>query len=91
MLYTNEGTLIFELTQGGDSEGDGSQTGTSTTSNDTSTGGSPSNRVPITFDQLVVGQKVAVHGNLAEEVFTARLITVYIRASTGEPDTTDQP
>jgi hypothetical protein len=90
LLLTNDSTLIFELTQGGDSEGEDSQTGTPTTSNDTSTGGSPSNRVPIGFAGLEVGQKVAIHGNLvvdAEEVvYTARLITVYIRTTAGEPD-----
>jgi hypothetical protein len=94
MLYTDDSTLIFELTQGGDSEGEGSQTGTTTTSNDSSTGGSPSNRVPIKFKNLEVGQKVAIHGNLVagveEPVYTARLITVYIRADVGEPDS-DQP
>ena len=90
MLYTNEGTLIFQITQGGDSDGDAAQTGTSTTSSETSSNGFPSNRVPISFDQLEVGQKVAVHGNLVEGVFTARLITVYIRAAAGEPDS-DQP
>jgi hypothetical protein len=35
-------------------------------------------RVPITFDQLAVGQKVAIHGDLVDTIFTARLITVYI-------------
>jgi hypothetical protein len=90
LLHTNEGMLIFLITQGGDSEGDAAQTGTSTTSDNTTNNGSPANRVPITFDQLEVGQKVAIHGNLVEGVFTARLITVYIRATDGEPDS-DQP
>jgi hypothetical protein len=38
------------------------------------------NKVPITFAELQVGQKVAIHGNVVNGVFTTRLITVYIKA-----------
>jgi hypothetical protein len=82
-IQTNESTQIFQITQGDEISG--------TVGTDVSTGsenydeGTPSNRIPITFDQLAVGQKVAVHGNLADSVFTARLITVYIRVTVEQP------
>jgi hypothetical protein len=88
-LQTNESTLIFQITQGEEisgtlgtdmSTGDG--TGLSTgdvTGDGTDDDGEPSNRIPISFDQLAVGQYVAIHGNLVDQVYTARLITVYIR------------
>ena len=49
-----------------------------------------SNRVAIPFDQLEVGKKVAIHGNLVDGVFTARLITEYIQTPVGE-STGEQP
>jgi hypothetical protein len=92
-LQTNESTMIFQITQGeeisgtletGSSTGDGTNSSTgdgtgSSTGDDTDDDGEPSNRIPITFDQLAVGQYVAIHGNLVDQVYTARLITVYIR------------
>ena len=82
-LQTNESTQIFQITQGDEISGTvvtDVSTGSETNDEDT-----PSNRIPITFDQLVVGQKVAIHGNLADSVFTARLITVYIRVTVEQP------
>jgi hypothetical protein len=82
-LQTNESTQIFQITQGDEISG--------TVETDVSTGsetndeGTPSNRIPITFDQLAVGQKVAIHGNLVDSVFTARLVTVYIRVTVEQP------
>jgi hypothetical protein len=70
-LQASETTLIFKITQGDDSESE-------------ETEGS-SNRVPITFDQLEVGQSVAIHGNVVDMAYNARLITVYINMSIGQP------
>ncbi|OGN91422.1 MAG: hypothetical protein A2Y88_05520 [Chloroflexi bacterium RBG_13_48_10] len=47
---------------------------------------SDTGRVPITFEQLEVGQKVAMHGNLVENVYTVRLITVYIKNPVEPPE-----
>jgi hypothetical protein len=75
-LQTNEGTLIFQITQGDEISGTlGTDTNAGSVTNDE---GTPSNRIPITFDQLAVGQKVAIHGDLIDSIYTARLITVYI-------------
>jgi hypothetical protein len=78
------GTLIFKLTQGGEDEsGTGETAAPSVSSEDTDM-----NRVRITFAELAEladGQKVAIHGNVVDSVFTARLITVYIQAPVGEP------
>ena len=82
-IQTNESTQIFQITQGGEISG---TVGTDvSTGSETDDEGTPSNRIPITFDQLAVGQKVAIHGNLADSVFTARLITVYIRVTVEQP------
>jgi hypothetical protein len=79
VLQTNESTLIFQITQGDEISG---TLGTDMSSSDDSDDdGEPSNRVPISFDQLEVGQKVAVHGNVVESGYAARLITVYIQKS----------
>jgi hypothetical protein len=76
-LQTSEGTLIFQITQG--DENSENLNSDMSGVDDSDDDGSPSNRIPITFDQLTVGQKVAIHGNLVDTVYTARLITVYIR------------
>jgi hypothetical protein len=89
LLQTTEGTLIFKITQGGDDDDDGDDTSSPTASNETDDEDTPGNRVPIPFDQLEVGQSVAIHGNLMDSVYTARLITVYIRALEGEPETSE--
>jgi hypothetical protein len=81
-ITVNADTQIFQLTQGGD-DNDGGEA-----SESVSDDGDPSNRVPITFDQLAVDQRVAIHGRLVEEAYTARLITVYIQAP---PITSDTP
>ncbi|OGO63511.1 MAG: hypothetical protein A2029_13295 [Chloroflexi bacterium RBG_19FT_COMBO_47_9] len=75
-------TQIFQITQGGEiSETLGTNTNGASELSDN---GTPANRIPITFDQLEVGQKVAIHGNLVDSVFAARLITVYIRTGSEE-------
>ena len=82
-IQTNESTQIFQITQGGEISGTvGTDVSTGSESDDE---GTLSNRIPITFDQLAVGQKVAIHGNLADSVYTARLITVYIRVTVEQP------
>jgi hypothetical protein len=83
-LQTNESTQIFQITQGDEISGTvGTDVSTGSETNDE---GAPSNRIPITFDQLTVGQKVAIHGNLSDSVYTARLITVYIRVTVEQPE-----
>ena len=54
----------------------------STNSNNEET---PGERVAITFEQLAVGDKVAIHGNLVGSVYTATLITVYVQTPTQPP------
>jgi hypothetical protein len=63
-IKTTTDTQIFKITQGEDDQ----------------SGEGDANRVTIPFDQLAVGQRVAIHGNLMDGVYTARLITVYITA-----------
>jgi hypothetical protein len=82
-IQTNEGTQIFQITQGGEISG---TVGTDTSAaSDVSNDETPANRVPIPFEDLQVGQRVAIHGNLVDSILTARLITVYVRAPDGEP------
>jgi|WetSurSiteA1Bulk_404760.scaffolds.fasta_scaffold01585_2 hypothetical protein len=82
-IQTNEGTQIFQITQGGEISG---TVGTDTSAaSDVSNDETPANRVPISFEDLQVGQRVAIHGNLVDSILTARLITVYVRAPDGEP------
>jgi hypothetical protein len=47
-------------------------------------------RVPIKFSDLCVGQVVAIHGNLVDTVYTARLITVYNQTTLGQ-SVTEKP
>jgi hypothetical protein len=84
-LQTSDGTLIFQITQGEETDEGTEQTATPTTNSNPSSDGSDSNRIPITFDQLVIGQKVTIHGNLVDGVYTARLITVYIQMHLDQP------
>jgi len=82
-IQTNEGTQIFQITQGGEISG---TVGTDTSAaSDVSNDETPANRVPISFEDLQGGQRVAIHGNLVDSILTARLITVYVRAPDGEP------
>jgi len=73
VIKVNESTDIFQITQG-----DGSSEGSSDDASDSLSDDGDSNRVPITFDQLVVGNKVAIHGRLVDPDYTARLITMYL-------------
>lgn len=81
-IKATEGTQIFKITQGNEDE---SGEGESATGEE-----GDANRVAISFDQLAVGQKVAIHGNLVDGVYTARLITEYIQTPLGE-STGEQP
>jgi hypothetical protein len=54
----------------------------STNSNDEET---PGERVAITFEQLAVGDTVAIHGIVVGSVYTATLITVYVKTPTQPP------
>lgn len=49
-------------------------------------GESHEDREMISFEQLQVGQKVAIHGNLKESIYTARLITVFIPKAEEPPE-----
>ena len=91
-IQTTDATLIFRLTQGDEGETGGGESATPVLSSAESTTSDEgdSNRVAIPFDQLEVGKKVAIHGNLVEGVFTARLITEYIQTPVGE-STGEQP
>jgi hypothetical protein len=46
----------------------------------------PANRGYIVFDQLEIGQTVAIRGNLVDGVYTAILITVQSQVPVGETD-----
>ncbi len=65
VLQLTDGTMIFKLTQSGD-EGSSTEAAPSSSGSATSDEGGPSNRVPVTFADLAVGQKVAVHGFVTE-------------------------
>lgn len=80
-LQASDTTMVFKLTQGDETEGTTDGAATTGTTDDEA----PANRVPIPFDQLTVGQKVAIHGNLVNDVYTVRLITVYIQAPLSQP------
>ena len=75
-------TKLFKLTQGGEGE-DTAESGVPATSEESPATNSdedtPGNRVPTTPDQLQIGLKVAIHGNVVANVFNATLITVYIQ------------
>jgi hypothetical protein len=79
-LQANDATQIFKVTQVDEEESESDWSTTPTLSNEeTDTG-----RVPFTFDKLAAGQKVAIHGDLVNSVYTVRLITVYIQMTVGE-------
>jgi hypothetical protein len=94
-IQATDATLIFKLTQGdagettgGEAVGGESATPVMSSSEATSSGendSNDSNKVAIPFDQLEVGKVVAIHGNLVDGVYTARLITEYVRSTDGEP------
>jgi len=77
ITVTATGAAIFRIDQ---SNGDENE-GTTASTNDEGTAG---DRQPIDFGQLQEGQYVAIHGNLVNGVYQARLITVYIRTPLGE-------
>ena len=83
-LQASTTTMIFKLTQGDESE-DATQGSTSSSVNDDE---GPSAKVAISLADLanLVNDHpdVAIHGNLVNNVFTVRLITVYIRPPLGE-------
>jgi hypothetical protein len=85
-IKATDTTQIFKITQGIDDElGEGeSVTPALSSSESAASEEGDSNRVAIPFDKLVVGQRVAIHGNLVEGVYTARLITMYIQMPVGE-------
>jgi hypothetical protein len=97
-IKVTDATQIFKITQGADGGSVGEESSTPALSSDEDSGSSESetndegdsNRVAIPFSQLAVGQYVAIHGNLVNGVYTARLITVYIREPVGE-SAGDQP
>jgi hypothetical protein len=83
-LQASDATQIYKIDQ---TEQDGSETGASNTPSDSENenGEEGPNRVAITFDQLAAGDIVAIHGNLVDGIYNARLVTVYVRAPEGEP------
>ena len=86
VIKATDVTLIFQITQGGEDESAAVEiVSPALTSSETDM-----NRVPITFEQLAVGQKVAIHGRLVDSVYTARLITVYVRTTVTAP-TSERP
>jgi hypothetical protein len=81
-------TKLFKLTHGGEGE-DTAESGVPATSEESPATNidedTPGNRVPTTPDQLQIGQKVAIHGNVVANVFNATLITVYIQTTVLPP------
>jgi len=75
-LKVPPGTLIYKINQGGD------DTGAESTNDE----GTPAKQQIVFNDlkQFLNTYKVAIHGNVIDGVFTARLITVYIRTPQGE-------
>ncbi len=86
-LQATDTTQIFKITQGDEEETEAGEFAAPAinSSESENSGEDGSNRVAIPFDQLAVGDIVAVHGNLMDSVFTATLITVYVRTPVGEP------
>jgi hypothetical protein len=86
-LQATDATQIYKFTQGNEGESElGESAYPNMDSSETeSSAEDGSNRVAIPFDQLAVGDKVAIHGNLLDGAFTARLITVYVGMPAGEP------
>lgn len=84
-MQATDNTLIFKITQGYENETGTGESSTPTLSNLESTYGARTgaNRLAIPFDQLAIGQKVAIHGNLVDSVYTTTLITVYIQTPVG--------
>ncbi len=81
-ITVNEATQYFKITQGDEDEGGGEihEGASSSATNDDE---NPGNREPITLAELVVGQKVAVHGIVVDNVYTATLVTMYIMEPAG--------
>jgi hypothetical protein len=79
-------TQIYKIVQGSDDEsGEGESETPEINSAETETNGEgEGNRVAILFSDLKAGQYVAIHGNLVDGVYTARLITVYLPMAAGE-------
>jgi hypothetical protein len=84
-IQTNKDTLIFRITQGEETEEGTDRTTAPTTNSELIQDESDSNRVSIPIDQLEATQKVAIHGNLVDGVYMARLVTVYIKTQVGQP------
>ncbi len=80
IIKTNDATLIYQVTQGDEGE---SGTG-ETTEPVMSTSEDDNGRVPKTFADLAIGQKVAIHGRLVVSDYTARLITIYVQMTVTE-------
>jgi hypothetical protein len=80
VIKTTDATLIYQVTQGDDGE---SATG-ETTEPVLSTSEDGTGRVPKTFADLAIGQKVAIHGRLVVSDYTARLITFYVQMTVTE-------
>jgi hypothetical protein len=85
-------TQIFQISQGGDISGTVGLSSSSPADEDNeSENETDNNRVPITFDQLTVGDRVAIHGTLVDTAYTARLVTDYIghpfNGGAGQPAT----
>ena len=80
VIKTTDATLIYQVTQGDEGE---SGTG-ETTEPVLSTSEDDTGRVPKTFADLAIGQKVAIHGRLLVNDYTARLITFYVQMTVTE-------
>jgi hypothetical protein len=85
-IKATDATHIFKITQGDEEETEVGESAAPAINNPESenSGEDGSNRVAIPFSQLAVGDIVAIHGNLMDSVFTATLITVYVRTPVGE-------
>ncbi len=80
VIKTTDATLIYQVTQGDESEsGMGETTEPLLSNSEDDTG-----RVPKTFADLAIGQKVAIHGRLLVNDYTARLITFYVQMTVPE-------
>jgi len=80
VIKTTDATLIYQVTQGDDGEpatGETTDPVLSTSEDDTG-------RLPKTFADLAIGQKVAIHGRLVVSDYTARLITFYVQMTITE-------
>ena len=84
-LQADDSTQIYKIIQGHDDHKTGTSMGIAKSTRQNNGEQGTGNRLAITFDQLLVNDIVAIHGDLVEGVYQATLVTVYVPMSVGAP------